>query len=67
VSLTESTHKLELIRISLEKRMLELDPASARVDLLQKELATTTLNAAKDRSVTSLAKPASLTGKLEVR
>lgn len=76
-SLSESNQKLELLRISLEKRITELGPSSARVDLLKQELDAISPNSfntnkqhnslKRAQSNSPFAKAAALTGKLEVR
>ncbi|KAL4218900.1 Serine/threonine-protein kinase N2 [Mactra antiquata] len=77
-SLSESMQKLELLRISFEKRIHELDSSSARVDLLKKELdamnpflynsTSQPYNSLpRHQSNSPFAKAAALTGKLEVR
>ncbi|KAJ8300137.1 hypothetical protein KUTeg_021656 [Tegillarca granosa] len=74
-SITESSQKLELLRISLEKRITELGPKSAKVQLLKEELdaANPALHTPKDRfyknenNSSPFSKSAAITGKLEVR
>ena len=76
-SLSESNQKLELLRISLEKRINELGPGSARVDLLKQELDAIGPNSyntnkqhnslKRAQSNSPFVKAAALTGKLEVR
>ncbi|KAL5012902.1 hypothetical protein ScPMuIL_011453 [Solemya velum] len=75
-SFAESNQKLELMRISLERRICELGPTNAvKVELLKKELEISSPIAYpnRDKSLlrhqnsSPLAKMAALTGKLEVR
>ncbi|XP_052789265.1 serine/threonine-protein kinase N2-like isoform X2 [Mya arenaria] len=75
-SLLESNQKLELLRISLEKRINELGPGSAKVDMLKHELdslnnSSSTYNKndslKRTHSNSPFVKAAALTGKLEVR
>ncbi|XP_060070832.1 serine/threonine-protein kinase N2-like isoform X1 [Ylistrum balloti] len=71
-SFTESNQKYELLRISLEKRIVELDPTSSKLQLLKEELnvATPTIYPPKDKknqNSSPFSKSAAITGKLEVR
>ena len=75
-SLSESNQKSELLRISLEKRINELGPGSAKVDMLKQELdmavgaqySQGSKNSVKTQKNSSpLSKAAAITGKLEVR
>ncbi|XP_060600124.1 serine/threonine-protein kinase N2-like isoform X2 [Ruditapes philippinarum] len=78
-SLSESSQKCELLRISLEKRINELGPSSnsAKIDLLKQELDAMSPNSynsnkhhnslKRTQSNSPFAKAAALTGKLEVR
>ncbi|CAC5408210.1 PKN2 [Mytilus coruscus] len=72
-TMSESSQKLELLRISLEKRCEELEPKSAKLHILQQELdaaySSSSLLKTNDRkSETSMfSKSAAITGKLEVR
>ena len=75
-SLSESNQKSELLRISLEKRINELGPGSAKVDMLKQELDMAVgsqysqggKNSLKSQKNSSpLSKAAAITGKLEVR
>ncbi|OWF37474.1 serine/threonine-protein kinase N2-like isoform X1 [Mizuhopecten yessoensis] len=71
-SYTESNQKYELLRISLEKRIVELDPTSTKLQLLKEELnvATPTIYPPKDKknqNSSPFSKSAAITGKLEVR
>lgn len=72
-TLTESSQKLELLRISLEKRCDELEPKSAKLHILKQELdaaySPSPLSKTNNRkSETSMfSKSAAITGKLEVR
>ncbi|XP_042896261.1 serine/threonine-protein kinase N2 isoform X2 [Parasteatoda tepidariorum] len=82
-TLLESSQKLDLIRRSMEIRKLELPPDSPKLDVLKCELecsqatspvlypSTIHPRGTKDASIqpysTSLSKPATVTGKLEVR
>lgn len=76
-SLSESNQKSELLRISLEKRINELGPGSAKVDMLKQELdaaiGSSYSQGSKNNSLKSqknsspLSKAAAITGKLEVR
>ena len=78
-SLAEASCKLELLRLSLEKRLEELSPNgnSNKIDALRQELegaSPTTFARNRNSTLTkaqqqysSLAKPAALTGKLQVR
>ena len=70
---TESSHKYDLLRISLERRMRELAPASSHLDVIREDLACSSPSAfaqrmqkASTRSSVSV-KAAALTGRLEVR
>lgn len=36
----ESSHKLDILKLSLEKRLRELAPASPQIQLIKEELAT---------------------------
>ncbi|XP_074655904.1 serine/threonine-protein kinase N2-like isoform X2 [Tubulanus polymorphus] len=70
----ESFQKYELLRISLERRVEELNPKSNQLQILREELSSsspTSLYAQKSGrdkcQFSALAKPAALTGKLEVR
>lgn len=71
--MSESSQKLELLRISLEKRCEELEPKSAKLHILQQELdaaySSSSLLKTNDRkSETSMfSRSAAITGKLEVR
>ncbi|VDI69908.1 serine/threonine-protein kinase N2-like isoform X1 [Mytilus galloprovincialis] len=72
-TMSESSQKLELLRISLEKRCEELEPKSAKLHILQQELdaaySSSSLLKTNDRkSETSMfSRSAAITGKLEVR
>lgn len=72
-SLTESNHKLELLEISLNKRLDEMELHSARVELLKAELeACRPHSGPRDKQTslllnTNFTKAAALTGTLEVR
>ena len=74
-SLSESNQKSELLRISLEKRINELGPGSAKVDMLKQELdaaggPSSYSKGSKNNSLKNsspLSKAAAITGKLEVR
>ncbi|GIY39159.1 hypothetical protein CEXT_365001 [Caerostris extrusa] len=82
-NLSESSQKLDLIRRSMEIRKLELPPESPKLEVLKSELessqATSPIlypstihpHGTRDTSMqlysTSLSKPATVTGKLEVR
>ena len=73
--LSESSQKLELMKVSLEKRLTELEPYSGKVEVLKEELNELMHPAYSGQRLSHttlhrnspLAKPASLTGKLEVR
>ncbi|XP_033104186.1 serine/threonine-protein kinase N2-like isoform X2 [Anneissia japonica] len=58
----ESTHKLEILRLSLEARLKELPPDSENINVIKEELKT-----GRSQSYNTLPKPAALTGKLDVR
>ncbi|XP_070582151.1 serine/threonine-protein kinase N2-like [Ptychodera flava] len=62
---TESSQKLDVLRLSMQKRIEELVPGSDRVQELQNELAAG--NAQVQTPYNMLPKPAALTGRLEVR
>ncbi|GAB1606854.1 serine/threonine-protein kinase N2 isoform X1 [Argonauta hians] len=71
-SLAESNQKLELLEISLNRRLEEMGPHSARAQLLKAELqACSPHSANKDKRViqfnSNFSKAAALTGTLEVR
>ncbi|KAH3779309.1 serine/threonine-protein kinase N2-like isoform X2 [Dreissena polymorpha] len=75
-SLSESNQKLELLKVSLEKRIYELGPGSAKVDMLKNELDALHSKSNSNGQFNSLkraqsnspfVKAAALTGKLEVR
>ncbi|KAK3087214.1 hypothetical protein FSP39_003180, partial [Pinctada imbricata] len=72
-SLSESSQKLELLRISLENRCNELEPKSTKLQILKSELDSASLSPGpKDRdsrrqNSSPFSKSASITGKLEVR
>ncbi|XP_041370542.1 serine/threonine-protein kinase N2-like isoform X2 [Gigantopelta aegis] len=74
-NLSESSQKLELMKISLEKRLTELEPYSGRVEVLKEELnelmhpayTGQRMSHASLHKNSPLSKAASLTGKLEVR
>ncbi|XP_050406915.1 serine/threonine-protein kinase N2 isoform X1 [Patella vulgata] len=77
-SLSESSQKMDLLRISLEKRLLEMEPRSPKIEILKEELnelmSPTLMSTVHRHSITAqtqntsvLPKPAALTGKLEVR
>ncbi|GFS60482.1 hypothetical protein TNIN_357801 [Trichonephila inaurata madagascariensis] len=82
-NLSESSQKLDLIRRSMEIRKLELPPESPKLEILKSELessqatspvlypSTIHPHGTRDTSMqlysTSLSKPATVTGKLEVR
>ena len=77
--MTESSQKLELLRISLENRCNELEPKSKKIEMLKKELDVVTMSpgyASKDNTLSRdsksqnsspFSKAAAITGKLEVR
>ncbi|KAH9507371.1 Serine/threonine-protein kinase N2 [Bulinus truncatus] len=74
--LSDSSMKLELMRMSLEERYNELDPNSAKAKLLKEEVdelinpsytPTNRFSSNQRRNSSYINKPASLTGKLEVR
>lgn len=71
--MSESSQKLELLRISLEKRCEELEPKSAKLQILQQELnaaysSSPLIKTNNRKSETSMfSKSAAITGKLEVR
>lgn len=80
LKLTESSQKLELLRISLENRCNELEPKSKKIEMLKKELDAVTVSpgyASKDNTLmrdssksqnsSPFSKAAAITGKLEVR
>lgn len=79
LTLTESSQKLELLRISLENRCNELEPKSKKIEMLKKELDVVTMSpgyASKDNTLSRdsksqnsspFSKAAAITGKLEVR
>ncbi|XP_022110838.1 serine/threonine-protein kinase N2-like [Acanthaster planci] len=60
----ESSHKLDILRLALEKRLKELplDSDTEKINQIKDELAT-----GKSQSYGTLPKPAALTGRLEVR
>ncbi|CAI9738446.1 serine/threonine-protein kinase N2 isoform X1 [Octopus vulgaris] len=71
-SLAESNQKLELLEISLNRRLEEMEPNSARAQLLKAELqACSPQSGNKDKRViqfnSNFSKAAALTGTLEVR
>ncbi|KAG8178722.1 hypothetical protein JTE90_023268 [Oedothorax gibbosus] len=82
-NLSESSQKLDLIRRSMEIRKLELPPESPKLEILKSELESSQATSPvlypstihpqgkRDSSMqlysTSLSKPATVTGKLEVR
>ncbi|ESP05042.1 hypothetical protein LOTGIDRAFT_109468 [Lottia gigantea] len=75
-SLSESSQKMDLLRISLEKRLCELEPKSPKIELLKEELnelmspqITSHRHSitAQTQNTSTLPKPAAMTGKLEVR
>lgn len=75
-SFFETNQKLELLRLSLEKRIQELEPKSTKLQILREELqaASPLSYATKSNTLTrdhlknsSLARAAALTGKLQVR
>ncbi|XP_041481336.1 serine/threonine-protein kinase N2-like isoform X1 [Lytechinus variegatus] len=60
--LVEASHKLDILREGLEKRIQELPPDQSRVSQIKEEL-----KSGKMKSDNPLPKPAALTGVLEVR
>ncbi|XP_064615930.1 serine/threonine-protein kinase N2-like isoform X2 [Liolophura sinensis] len=74
-SLSDSVQRLELLRISLEKRMQDLSPDNSKIQQLKEELdASSPSSYAKLNSASrppsknsTLTKPAALTGKLQIR
>lgn len=72
-TMSESSQKLELLRISLEKRCEELEPKSAKLQILQQELnaaySSSPLSKTNNRKseISMFSKSAAITGKLEVR
>ncbi|CAH1785990.1 unnamed protein product [Owenia fusiformis] len=77
-SLAESSQKLDLLRLSFEKNLKELSPESTQLTILQAELETfspsrfsqkpaSSILTKAQQQYSSLAKPAALTGKLNVR
>ncbi|XP_062621740.1 serine/threonine-protein kinase N2-like [Saccostrea cucullata] len=79
LKLTESSQKLELLRISLENRCNELEPKSKKIEMLKKELDAVTMSPgyasredslnrdSKSQNSSPFSKSAAITGKLEVR
>ncbi|XP_006816478.1 serine/threonine-protein kinase N2-like [Saccoglossus kowalevskii] len=63
--LSESSQKLDVLRLSLERRIDELMPGSPRIDELRDELTIGNMQVRTPYS--SVPKPAALTGRLEVR
>ncbi|XP_064648701.1 serine/threonine-protein kinase N2-like isoform X2 [Lineus longissimus] len=71
----ESHQKYELLRLSLERRLNDLTPGSPKSKVLQEELKCASPSAYAQRSrggklnqnISAIAKPAALTGRLEVR
>ena len=79
MNFNEASNKLELLRLSLDRRIEELPPSSDqhKIDALRQELdgaSPTVFTRSRNSTLTkaqqqysSLAKPAALTGKLQVR
>ncbi|NXX11861.1 PKN2 kinase, partial [Podargus strigoides] len=67
--LQESSQKIDLLRLSLERQLSELSPDHSKRALIKQELVNTSSLGAQHGSIqpTSVIKPTALTGTLEVR